>query len=580
MEHERKKLQALQDIGVLLGSTFDLEELLDVLLDRICDVMDADRATLYLLDDDSGELFSKIDQGEHIVEIRLKVGEGLAGSVAQTGQTLNLTDAYQDVRFDAEWDRQTGYRTRSVLCVPLRNQHGRIIGVIQVLNKRLGDFNEGDEALLNALSAQAAVSIENSRLFLSVVGKNMELLEIQEQLQNKIRELDVLFEIAQVSASALELDELLKGVLARTVRAVHAEVASLIIVDEITEELHFRAAAGGPENIKRLRAHFGENVSRWVVEHGKPKVVNPVSENSSVKSASLLCVPLRWDEGERIGVGVVELFNKAQGQGRFTDDDVKLATVIAGHISTAIEQAYSRQRREREDRLSTLGQFLSSVLHDLKTPMTVIKGYVGMLADEGDQEARKNLVEIVLRHVETLDAMTRETLAFARGESTLWIRKVYLYQFFGDLAQQLRHAFGEKLNIELELRNRGVAYFDAPKIQRAVHNLARNAAEAMSVVGQQGTFRLIVDQKEGKGHEPPVLLMTFEDNGPGIPETMRKRLFTPFATHGKKGGTGLGLAIVRRVVDDHAGKIAFESEPGRTVFVLSLPQLPANLRSN
>ncbi len=204
MERERAKLRALQEIGALLGSTLDLNELLEMVLERVSSVVGSDRATLYLLDEETNELWSKVAQGEHVLEIRLKVGEGLAGSVARTGRSLNLKDAYQDVRFDGEWDRRTGYRTRSVLCVPMKNQHGRTIGVVQVLNKDGGQyFTTEDEALLSALASQAAVSIENSKLFLSVVGKNIELLETQEQLQKKIRELDVLFEIARVSASAM-----------------------------------------------------------------------------------------------------------------------------------------------------------------------------------------------------------------------------------------------------------------------------------------------------------------------------------------------------------------------------------------
>ena len=99
----------------------------------------------------------------------------------------------------------------------MKNQHGRTIGVVQVLNKHEGHFTVDDEALLSALASHAAVSIENSKLFLSVVGKNIELLETKEQLEKKIRELDVLFEITQVSASAMELDDLLAGVVAAVV---------------------------------------------------------------------------------------------------------------------------------------------------------------------------------------------------------------------------------------------------------------------------------------------------------------------------------------------------------------------------
>ena len=392
VERERAKLRALQDISSALGSTLDLGELLDMILDRISEVIEADRSTLYLLDEETDELWSKVVQGDEVHEIRLKPGEGLAGAVASTGRPLNIKDAYQDVRFDAAWDRATGYRTRSTLCVPMKNQHGRTIGVVQVLNKNEGHFTVGDEALLTALASHAAVSIENSKLFLSVVGKNIELLETKEQLEKKIRELDVLFEITQVAASAMELDDLLAGVLARTMRATDAEAASILIADEYTGDLTFRAAVGGePDRVKKMKIKARQGISGWVAENGRPQIVNQaeddprhsthISDAVGYHPNSVLCVPLRWDDG----AGALQLLNKSGGRAPFIDDDLKMATVIAGHLSTAIAQAQSRAQKARQERLSTLGRFLSSMLHDLKTPLTVISGYTQMLVQEGDE---------------------------------------------------------------------------------------------------------------------------------------------------------------------------------------------------
>ncbi len=574
LSREQDKLRALQDIGAALGSTLDLNELLVLVLDRVSRLMEADRSTLYLLDEDTGELWSKVAQGEETQEIRLQVGEGIAGWVARHGRSLNIKDAYQDPRFDAEWDRRTGYRTRSILCVPMKNQHGRTIGAIQVLNKREGYFVTEDEQLLVALASQAAVSIENSKLFLSMVGKNVELLETKEQLERKVRELDVLFEIAQVSASAQELDELLEGVLARAMRAIDAEAASILLADEDTGELRFRAAVGGePEAVRRLKVKAGQGICGWVAQSGRPQVVNDVgsdprhsreiSEEIGYHPRSVLCVPLSWDEG----VGALELLNKSQGKGPFTPDDVKLATMIAGHVSTAIGLARSRARREREDRLSTIGQFLSGVLHDLKTPMTVMHGYAQLMAQEEDPKTRAQYAELVQRQVELISAMTRETLAFARGDRKLWVRKVYLHKFFEEVREQLRRELEEKnVDVHLHLHDRGIAHFDAHKIQRAVHNLARNAAEAIG--GSGGSFAIGVDRHADDG----ALVLTFTDDGPGIPEPMMESLFAPFATHGKAEGTGLGLAIVRRIVEDHEGTIDVRSQPGETTFTITLPQ--------
>ena len=576
LSREQEKLRALQDIGAALGSTLDLNELLILVLDRVSMLMDADRSTLYLLDEETGQLWSKVAQGEDAHEIRLELGEGIAGWVAKHGRSLNIRDAYQDPRFDAEWDRRTGYRTRSILCVPMKNQHGRSIGVVQVLNKATGPFTEEDEGLLGALASQAAVSIENSKLFLSVVGKNVELLETKEQLERKVRELDVLFEIAQVSASATELDELLEGVLGRAMRAIDAEAASILLADEDTGQLRFRAAIGGePEAVRRVKVKPGQGICGWVAQHGKPQVVNDVtidprhsreiSEVVNYHPRSVLCVPLKWDDG----VGALELLNKTQGKGPFTPDDVKLATMIAGHVSTAIGLARSRERRAREERLSTIGQFLSGVLHDLKTPMTVLSGYAQLMAREDDRDTREQYAELVARQVDLISAMTRETLAFARGDRKLWVRKVYLHKFFEEVADQLRKELDERhVDVELDLRDRGVAHFDAHKIQRAIHNLARNAAEAIGA--SPGRFVITVDRHSDDG----ALVLSFTDDGPGIPEEMRERLFAPFATHGKAEGTGLGLAIVRRIVEDHEGTIDVRSRPGDTTFTITLPQRP------
>jgi signal transduction histidine kinase/putative methionine-R-sulfoxide reductase with GAF domain len=576
LAREQAKTRALADISAALGSTLDLDELLSLVASRITSVIDAERSTIYLLDDDGEHLVSRVAQGHVSSEIRLKVGVGLAGWVARSGEKLNIRDAYQDIRFDAEWDRRTGYRTRSTLCVPMKNRHGRILGVVQVLNKRQGAFSEEDEALLAALAAQAAVSIENGKLFISVISKNIELLDIKDRLERKVRELDVLFEIAQVSAGAAELDDLLEGVLARAVRAIEADAGSILIA-EPNGDLRFRSAVGGqPDAIKGQVIPRGQGITGWVARHGLPQVVNEVdkdgrhardvAERVGYHPRCVMAVPLGWEDGS----GALELLDKHGGASDFVEDDVRMAMLVANHISTAIGLASARGRRGKQERLSTIGQLLSSVLHDLKTPMTIISGYVQLLVNESDPEERQRLSESVLRQVELINAMTRETIAFARGDRSVWVRKVYLRKFFEELRDQLQRELEAKnVEITLDLRDRGVARFDQHKIQRAVHNLARNAAEALG--GRGGRFEIRVERRP----DDNALVMRFEDDGPGIPDQIRDALFDSFTTHGKAGGTGLGLAIVRKVVDDHEGSIAVESRPGCTVFTIVLPQAEA-----
>lgn len=159
---KEQNLLSLIDISNRLVRETDLDALLDLILLETTRLMGADRSSLFLVDHEQMEIWSKIAQGTQ--EIRLPLGKGIAGFVAQTGEVINMSDAYSDNRFDQSTDQRTGYRTRSVLCVPMVNLEGTIIGVVQVLNKREGVFVDADIKLLQALAAQAAVAIENARM--------------------------------------------------------------------------------------------------------------------------------------------------------------------------------------------------------------------------------------------------------------------------------------------------------------------------------------------------------------------------------------------------------------------------------
>jgi signal transduction histidine kinase len=159
-----EKLRLLIEAGRTVNSTIDLDRLLDIILDSARLSIRADRGTLYLLDAQKKELYAKTTQGEKTVEIRLPLGKGLAGYVADTGETVNIVDAYQDPRFNPEIDRRSGYRTHTVLCIPMRDKEGKILGVFQFLNKEEGAFTSEDESFIAAFSINASIALNNARL--------------------------------------------------------------------------------------------------------------------------------------------------------------------------------------------------------------------------------------------------------------------------------------------------------------------------------------------------------------------------------------------------------------------------------
>ncbi|HLX12424.1 MAG TPA: SpoIIE family protein phosphatase [Bacteroidota bacterium] len=162
---EVDKLHQLIEAAKTVNSTLDLDKLPTVILDTALRIVNGDRGTLYLIDEEKRELWSKVLKGSELVEIRLQIGKGIAGYVAGTGDTLNIPDAYLDSRFNPEFDEKTGYHTHTILCMPMRNNTNKIIGVIQLLNKADGLFTADDEDFINALSIHSSIAIENARLY-------------------------------------------------------------------------------------------------------------------------------------------------------------------------------------------------------------------------------------------------------------------------------------------------------------------------------------------------------------------------------------------------------------------------------
>ncbi len=160
-----EKLTALLEVGKAMASERNLDRLLQLILGEVTRVMEAERSSLFLVDRERNELWSKIAQGLEVREIRLKIGMGISGYVAQSGKIVNIPDAYADPRFNQDTDRRTGFHTRNILCVPMLNKMNEVIGVLQVLNKRDGIFTAEDEELILALSSQAAVAVENAILY-------------------------------------------------------------------------------------------------------------------------------------------------------------------------------------------------------------------------------------------------------------------------------------------------------------------------------------------------------------------------------------------------------------------------------
>ena len=205
----------------------------------------------------------------------------------------------------------------------------------------------------------------------------------------------------------------------------------------------------------------------------------------------------------------------------FTDEDVALLRLVGANLSTAVRLFRANRSREVSERLTSIGQLLSQVIHDFKTPMTVISGYVQLMSEADELEQRAEYAEEILQQFDILTSMQREVLEFARGERNIFIRRVYLKKFFADLTRQLGHEVdGRAIELELDVDTKVVARFDENRVARAIHNLARNAVEAMVERGGRLTIKAGMEEQD--------LVIRVCDTGPGIPPRDRGPTFSVF----------------------------------------------------
>lgn len=157
-------LHSLIEASKAINSTLDLDELLEIILRIALDKTNAGAGTIYLVDREKGEVWSRISDKNERNEIRLPIGRGIAGFVAKTGETVNIENAIKHPRFTGHFDKLTGFHTKSMLCMPMRNEDEQIIGVFQIMNKRDGAFGEEDEEFLSGLSIHATLAIRQAAL--------------------------------------------------------------------------------------------------------------------------------------------------------------------------------------------------------------------------------------------------------------------------------------------------------------------------------------------------------------------------------------------------------------------------------
>jgi signal transduction histidine kinase len=421
--------------------------------------------------------------------------------------------------------------------------------------------------------------LRQQRLFSDLVSQNVELFDLKLRLQERTAEVELMFDVERAAAVARDLDEALDGALRRTLTELPCEVATVILVERGDARTSFAVRrSAGPGAHKLAPQVLG--LDRLVVEtavHGRTVTRSEWDRGAHDVDAFFSTLLGRLDAKEFAAIpiarpgeaplGALLLVNPTIVPRGFDEHHLHKLSVIASRIALSVVLATIMEEERKAERLAAIGGALSSVVHDLRTPLTLLSGYARLLEREDAPDKRQALRELHKRQVEQLQVMIKEILAFAKGQQDLFLRKVWVRDLLADLEELLRAEPTETngdatVTLVIDPAYKGAVKADEAKLKRALLNLAKNAREAMGQSG--GTLTISAAESAGR------IVFSVSDTGPGIPAEMEGRLFQSFATHGKDSGTGLGLAIVKTIVEQHEGTLDVSSGPTGTTFTLSL----------
>ncbi|HIJ85902.1 MAG: adenylate cyclase [Magnetococcales bacterium] len=323
------QMEMLLSISRQVAANETLEEMLKTILELTTEKTHSERGSVFLNDVRTGELYTRYAQGNIRREIRILNNQGIAGHVFQAGRGIIIHDAYQDDRFDSSVDKETGFVTRSIMCAPIRTAKGVVIGVVQSLNKREGSFTEDDLKLLEAMTQQAAIVLENAQ--------QIERMEITRKLEMEFLEM-----VSDIT-SEIEIDSLLQKVIREATRLLQADRGTLFLNDEKTNELFSRVAMGGSIGEIRLPNHVG--IAGAVFTSGETINIpyayadlrfNPAfDKKTGYFTRSIICIPVVNKEGRTIGV--TQMLNKKGGS--FNHEDESRLKAFTAQVAIALENA-------------------------------------------------------------------------------------------------------------------------------------------------------------------------------------------------------------------------------------------------
>ncbi|PTY05941.1 histidine kinase [Opitutaceae bacterium EW11] len=561
-EADAHAVSVLYRISSLVTREDDPRRALRAILAEIIAALRAASGSVALLNPDTGKLEIEVQQGlpADLDAVALRLGQGITGWVAFHGKPQLVRDVSADPRYISL--RQ---EVRSEMAAPME-EHGQVLGVINVDSDAVGGFTEADLALLVRYTAEAT----------SVVSRLWQL----DQLRGKARQLESLISIGQTLVTKLDQQELFDTVTRDARQILQCRACTLHLYEESRGTVRLASAASTqPTDLVAedlpLQACLVGSVIHTRKQIDYPNIQSPEFLDlhdlpNDPELRSVLAAPVIYEDEV---LGVLSVFTDHVH--RFTNAEKRLLSALAGLGAVALQNSrlyarvfQSEESLRKNEQLTTLGLLAAEIAHEIRNPLTVIKllyGHLGL--DFPEKDPRRTDVRVISEKLDQLEAIVSRVLNFAKAPSTLHSRWP-ITDIIDDTIVLVRLKLAQcKIHLHFDAPPRSlVVDVNKGQIQQVLLNLLINATQAMPEGGQI-SIGCTTEDRQGLR----VLSIDIADTGAGIPENLRERIFDSFLS-GRPDGTGLGLGIAKRILVSHHGDIhLLRTSSAGTTMRISLP---------
>ena len=548
---ERARLIALYEVSRMLGSSLDIDEVINQVMDAVIQLTGAERGFLMLADEATEEL--DIMAARNIERINLdqkemEVSRTVIKEVLHTGGGVVTTNAQTDERYSNK-DSVTRYALRSILCQPLQAR-GEILGVIYVDHKvREGVFDEDDRDMLAALASQAAVAIDNARLF----------TQTDESLEQRVDELEMLQQIDRELNSGLDFDHVLELTLGWAIKGTNAQDGWIAILSEDGTTMTVQAGDDKDSIVDINQPHL-----LHVMEEGVISIqVSTVSPQQNKMTA-----PVRRESQ------TIALISVRKVEHPFDHNAELFMMRLADHAAIAIENTRLYHAAQQADKAKS--QFISVASHELKIPLTSIRGYADLIRQGtvgSVTEQQVKFLDTIRDNVDRMSNLVSDLADISRietGRLKVEITAVSLTDCVMETVVGLRPQIEAKRQIlSLDLPDgMPMVLADRSRLIQIITNLLSNSNKYTPEGGDLAVTAQV---------EVESVRVSVQDNGLGLSESDQSKLFLQFFRSDEpavreEAGWGLGLYVTQRLVELLGGEIGVESEIGQgSTFWFTIP---------